>query len=352
MSVSLALALAALPLLQESAVSSLKVTGPKPLASNERIVYPARAREQAIAGPVRFRIRVSAEGTVESVEVEQVPEAGLGFEEAVRKAVGRWRFEPARSGDVAVPLTVETQLRFQLLPEAEKAIDKLLGEFQQAWNEGRVAAMIALMDSGELLHGQETPSWIPLAAEKSRDWLAARRDADAGSLALELRSIKFLWANLAEVVLQFQRPGSSPEATARTGSVTSYLRNDETRWRIVRFGSRPFEPLKPKRADSPEADSPEPQRAGGEIVPPRKVHHVNPKYPDDAKQKGKQGTVVVECTIDRKGNVTSAEVIFGPAELVRAAQDAVRQWRYTPTLLNGVPVLVIMTVTVNFRLSR
>jgi protein TonB len=64
-----------------------------------------------------------------------------------------------------------------------------------------------------------------------------------------------------------------------------------------------------------------------------------------------QGIVILECRIDPRGEVVDVKVLRGVPLLDAAAVDAVRQWRYAPTLLNGVPVSVIMTVTVNFRLS-
>ena len=62
------------------------------------------------------------------------------------------------------------------------------------------------------------------------------------------------------------------------------------------------------------------------------------------------GTVIVEATIDTDGRVRSARVLRSIPLLDEAALDAVRQWEYTPTLLNGTPVAVIMTVTVTFQL--
>ena len=64
-----------------------------------------------------------------------------------------------------------------------------------------------------------------------------------------------------------------------------------------------------------------------------------------------QGIVILECTIDGQGRVVDAKVMREIPLLDQAAIDAVMQWVYTPTLLNGVPVPLIMTVTVNFRLS-
>jgi protein TonB len=64
-----------------------------------------------------------------------------------------------------------------------------------------------------------------------------------------------------------------------------------------------------------------------------------------------QGVVILECTISPQGKVTDVKVLRGIPLLNESAVQAVQQWVYTPTLLNGVPVPVIMTVTVNFKLS-
>ena len=102
----------------------------------------------------------------------------------------------------------------------------------------------------------------------------------------------------------------------------------------------------------PEAPRPDQAvRVGGQIKEPKRLVDVRPVYPDIAKQARVQGIVIVECTIDGQGRVVDAKVMRGIPLLDQAAIDAVMQWVYTPTLLNGVPVRVIMTVVVNFRLS-
>ena len=92
-------------------------------------------------------------------------------------------------------------------------------------------------------------------------------------------------------------------------------------------------------------------RIGGSIPEPRKLKNVSPVYPPDAIQARVQGVVVLECTISTSGKVVKTRVLRGIPLLSEAAVAAVEQWEYTPTLLNGVPVPVIMTVTVNFKLS-
>jgi len=91
-------------------------------------------------------------------------------------------------------------------------------------------------------------------------------------------------------------------------------------------------------------------RVGGDIREPLKTHSVPPVYPADARASNVSGMVVLEATSDPGGNVTDVMVLRSVPMLDQAAIDAVRQWKYTPTLLNGAPVSVLMTVTVNFTL--
>ena len=82
-----------------------------------------------------------------------------------------------------------------------------------------------------------------------------------------------------------------------------------------------------------------------------KVRNVYPVYPADAQEAKVQGVVIIEARIERDGTVSRARVLKSIPELDDAAVEAVRQWEFTPTLLNGAPVPVMMTVTVNFTLQ-
>jgi protein TonB len=95
-----------------------------------------------------------------------------------------------------------------------------------------------------------------------------------------------------------------------------------------------------------------PVRPGGDIREPKKIVHVAPIYPPIAISAGVHGIVILEATISETGSIENLRVLRSHPLLERAAIDAVRQWRYTPTRLNGVPVPIIMTVTVNFTLHR
>jgi len=93
-----------------------------------------------------------------------------------------------------------------------------------------------------------------------------------------------------------------------------------------------------------------PIRLHAGIREPRKIVDVAPVYPVLAQASRIEGLVIIEAIIDEHGAVQSARVLRSLPWLDEAALAAVRQWRYTPALLNGVPVPVIMTVTVRFQL--
>jgi protein TonB len=93
-----------------------------------------------------------------------------------------------------------------------------------------------------------------------------------------------------------------------------------------------------------------PKRVGGDIKPPTKMKHVPPVYPAVAQAARVEGTVIIQATISPAGKVADALVLRSNPLLDAAALEAVRQWEFTPTLLNGSAVAVIMTVTVDFRL--
>jgi periplasmic protein TonB len=105
-------------------------------------------------------------------------------------------------------------------------------------------------------------------------------------------------------------------------------------------------------ATPPPPSSTAPVRIGGLVQMPSKVHDVAPIYPQIAQSARVEGVVIVEAVISTDGSVRDARVLRSLPLLDRAALDAVKQWRYAPTRLNGVVVPVIVTVTVHFRLQR
>jgi TonB family protein len=94
-----------------------------------------------------------------------------------------------------------------------------------------------------------------------------------------------------------------------------------------------------------------PIRVGGDVPEPKKVKDVRPVYPAEAQAAKVQGIVILEIVVGTNGSVVRTRVLRSVPLLDQAAIDAASQWEFTPTLLNNMPVEVVMTVTVNFTLS-
>jgi len=93
-------------------------------------------------------------------------------------------------------------------------------------------------------------------------------------------------------------------------------------------------------------------RVGGDVAPPIAVTRVEPVYTDVARKARISGVVIIETIIDRNGNVTDARVLKGlPLGLDQSALEAIKRWKFKAGTLNGQPVPVIFTLTVNFQLQ-
>ena len=104
---------------------------------------------------------------------------------------------------------------------------------------------------------------------------------------------------------------------------------------------------------APAAAEPRPPvRVGGQIKPPELVHRVEPIYPDIAVSARLRGVVILEALVDRDGRVAEVKVLRAAHRLLDdAAITAVRQWRYRPLVLNGLPEQFVLTVVLTFNLQ-
>jgi protein TonB len=126
-------------------------------------------------------------------------------------------------------------------------------------------------------------------------------------------------------------------------------------------GDCPGCPPGPGHGDGPVGPAVEPSapvdtspiRLSFGMTKPEVVHQVQPRYTEIARTAGVQGTVIVEAVIDEQGRVTNERLIRGlPMGLDKAALEAIQQWRFKPALLDGRPVKVYFTLTVNFTIQR
>jgi periplasmic protein TonB len=90
-----------------------------------------------------------------------------------------------------------------------------------------------------------------------------------------------------------------------------------------------------------------PRRVGAGVPEPKKLRHVEPTFPA-----GARGSVILEATIGRRGTVEAVSVLRADPRLAEPAEQAVRQWIFAPVLVNGIPVSVILTVSLSARPER
>ena len=118
---------------------------------------------------------------------------------------------------------------------------------------------------------------------------------------------------------------------------------------VLGFGSAPKPPAPP--APKPKPEAPHAIRVGT-MSAASIIRMVQPPYPKIARDTHVEGAVEFTATISKEGTIENLALVHGHPLLVNAAREAVLQWRYRPTLLNGDPVEVITDIVVNFRLNQ
>jgi len=260
------------------------------------IGYPPAALRNGIQGTVAVEVRIDSNGEVSDAQVLSGPEE---LRKGVLTSVLNWHFTPDFAGtsrmiqvDFTAPKTAET------LPVAVPAAGSVQTgtirsiEVQDLSAEGRAQLLAALP-----IH--EGDQWNPDSAERARQALKAFDE----HLSIRQQTV-------------FQ----SPDGGAQVDLVISNL---------------------PKRI-----------RVGGNLQSAMIVRKVVPLYPPEAKAAGIQGIVSLAAIIGKDGTMQELKVLDGPPQLIQAAMDAVKQWVYQPTLLNGNPVQVETTIDVNFTLAK
>ena len=109
----------------------------------------------------------------------------------------------------------------------------------------------------------------------------------------------------------------------------------------------------PGTARALPAARPQRIRVGGMVQAARLINKIDPEYPQSARDQGIGGSVLIQAVIGKSGNILDARVLGDPPspDFASAALAAVRTWQYEPTRLNGEPVEVLTTISVNFSLN-
>jgi protein TonB len=114
----------------------------------------------------------------------------------------------------------------------------------------------------------------------------------------------------------------------------------------------PPPPPPPPKKEDPKPATPQRIRVGGNVQVASLISQPHPIYPPLAKQARISGTVTLNAVIGKDGHIMNLSVAKGHPLLIQSALDAVKNWVYKPTLLNGEPVEVATTIDVNFTLSQ
>lgn len=162
-------------------------------------------------------------------------------------------------------------------------------------------------------------------------------------------------ANYARRESPERQPPANPQTAEDYFEVARVLYAQERSAEASRYLQRALELARPSARSgstitdaAPSAKPTGPIRVGGSIREPRKIRHVPPVYPPVAVAAGVDGIVVLDAVIAIDGTVKDVTVLNSAPMLEEAALAAVRLWQFTPTMLNGVPVEVAITVTVHF----
>jgi TonB family protein len=287
-------------------------TGAARILHRGPVNYPAAARDRGISGTVVVTANLDSKGQVIDARVVSGPDE---LRKAALAAVLDWHFA------TPAPPTAQVSIRFT----------------------GDAAAVLKPVPPAVQMPGKsylvETVDLSQLQKDL-QDRIAAAPFVREGET---INTAKF--AELQRVLhdidehLNFRASIKDNKLTVRPylsdGAVPAY---------------RSSGPAKSAAVDSGQT-VPAPIRVGGNVQASNLVSKATPVYPPLAKQAGVQGVVRMNATIDKEGHVTSLDLISGHPLLAPAAVDAVKQWVYRPTLLNGNPVDVITQVDVNFTLA-
>jgi len=96
----------------------------------------------------------------------------------------------------------------------------------------------------------------------------------------------------------------------------------------------------------------QPPPLGGDVRPPKLIKSNTPPYPALARTQRVSGDVQLDALVDTTGKVGDVKILSGPLLLQRAAADAIRQWKYAPGMLDGVPTPMHVTVVLKFRIPN
>jgi TonB family protein len=293
-------------------------TGGAQLMHRTPVVYPAEALARKIQGTVVVQAKLDANGVVTDATVLSGPDE---LRKAALQSVLNWHFsKDAGSGTRQISIAFQLPKGTQASPApVSGALAKQVN--QETPNQGPARTLKSIRISG-------------LSDQAKADLLAQLPVHEGDAVTPEAR------AKVMQVVQAFDEHfgvTAMPVSATETALVIAPVK--------VLTDAAPA----PVHSDSGDVKQ---IRIGGTIQQTKLISQPRPVYPLEAKQAGLEGAVKLQATIGTDGHVKNLEVLSGDAVLVTSAIEAVKQWVYEPTLLNGNPVEVITQIDVNYTLAK
>jgi TonB family protein len=307
--------------------------------------YPVDALNAGITGDVVLELSVNAKGIVSDAKVISGPEE---LRSAALEAVLKWHYSPVGS-----PATTRATVTFAPTDQEKQTLENMFvatKKLQVARMPSGPSRIVKSVDFGpmpeSLKEAVRSHLRVQVGSELTdaslADLQAGLREVDPEHLGVAARTVSdgvalYIWKTVppSEVVVQTApRIIYGGQSHGVIGGVPGGVTGGVSQ--------------------STDAKPPIPQqiRVGGVVQQSKLLKKVAPVYPPEAKAARLQGTVRLTATIDKEGNIRALELVAGHPLLVQSAVDAVKQWQYATTLLNGNPVEVITTIDINYTLTE
>jgi TonB family protein len=299
------------------------------LMHRNAVSYPPLALVTKVEGTVTVQVRLDGKGNVVDASIVSGPDE---LRKAVLQSVLNWHFTKENAN-----ATRQVSIRFELPKSDPAAPSVVAGAMMNPVLGGQISGVRVERDARPPL--PPTPS-----------------GAAPVFTALEFAGSDQVRGELSSLLPMHPGEPITPEMAQRT--IVAVHEYDEH----LQASFRQVSPTEMKVTVAPAQDAAvlvapgmpgeRPIRVGGNVAQANLVTKVNPVYPPLAKEARVQGTVQFETTIGMDGRIENLHLISGPPMLVQAAMQAVQQWVYRPTLLNGRPVRVLTIIDVNFTLTE
>jgi TonB family protein len=306
-------------------------TGGAALLHRSGIGYPETARQKGVQGIVVVEVRLDSSGNVADAHVVSGPDE---LRKGTLASVLQWHFAKESAGmtrQVVVSFAAPAPGTLITTKTQDGQTRSVIFNPGGAEKERAEAAMLNKAAQRGTIEGRTVRSvTVSGLSEAQRNELTSRLPVHAGDTVS-----KEVMEKTTQVVKEFDEHMTVFAMPAGTNEAVIQL-------------------LAPNAAAAP-ADSPMPPsriRIGGNVAATKLISQVRPVYPAEAKAQRVQGKVSLMAVIAKDGTVQSLEVVSGDPLLVPSALEAVKQWVYQPTLLNGQPVEVQTMIDVNYTLSQ